>query len=261
VSLRPTTSRFIPYEAETADELAIARLHLYAYNTAATFVRPGTRVLDIGFGEGYGSEILTEAGAVYRGIETDPDMVEHAKARYGGDFDVYDGVSIPASDGEFDLILSLQVIAFFDDPVPWLRDIRRVLDPQGSAMITTPNRIHRLYEGQRPWNPHHAHEYVAAELREVLAKAFSDVTVYGIAAADPIDSAVKARGNRARRLSRLDPLGIRYRLPDSLNARVRRVLRHTAQPPFDREEFTLDRIWHDEESAETGLDLLAVVRP
>lgn len=258
--LRPTTSRFIPHEAESPDELAIALLHLYAYNVAAGLVRPGTRVLDVGFGEGYGSQILSEAGATYRGIETDPDMVEHARARYGGDFEAYDGTSIPAPDGAFDLVVSFQVIAFFADPGPWLRDIRRVLAADGLALITTPNRIHRLHEGQRPWNPHHAREYVAAELREVLETTFSGVQIFGIDADDPIASTVRARGARARKLARLDPLGIRYRLPDSLNARVRRVLRHAAQPKVDRAGFTLDRIRHDEGSAETGLDLLAHVR-
>jgi protein-L-isoaspartate O-methyltransferase len=81
--LKPTTVRFVPDEATSPDELAIAALHLYAYTTAAGLVRPGARVLDIGFGEGYGSRILAEAGAEYRGVEVDPEIVEHARSRYG----------------------------------------------------------------------------------------------------------------------------------------------------------------------------------
>ena len=108
--------------------------------------RSGHRVL------GYGSEILSGAGADYRGLEVDPEIVAHARERYGPVFETYDGSSIRAADGAFDLVVAFQVIAYLDDPVPWLREIRRVLDPDGTALITTPNRAYRLYDGQRPWN-------------------------------------------------------------------------------------------------------------
>ena len=260
MSLEPTTVRFDPGEATSPDELGIAVLHLYAYETAAALVRPGTRVLDLGFGEGYGSEILSSAGADYRGLEVDPEIVVHARARYGPVFETYDGCSIHAEEGAFDLVVALQVIAYLDDPVPWLREIRRVLDPEGTALITTPNRVYRLYDGQRPWNRYHAREYSAAEFSQVLETTFSDVTVYGIHAAEPIDSVVRARAARARRLARLDPFGLRYWLPESLNAPLRRMVRRTAPANVDRSEFTLDRIRHDEARVEDGLDLLAFAR-
>ena len=94
----------------------------------------------------------------------------------------------------------------------------------------------------------------------MLAETFSDVTVYGLHAEEPIASIVKARGDRARRLARIDRFGLRYRLPESFDARLRVVLRRTAQQGFDPDEFTLDRLWHDRE-ADRGLDLLGDVRP
>ncbi len=95
----------------------------------------------------------------------------------------------------------------------------------------------------------------------MLRETFGDVTVHGIYVAEPIDSIVRARADRARRLARLDPLGLRYRLPESVNAPLRRVVRRTAQPSVDRAEFSLDRIGHDVGAAADGLDLLAFVRP
>jgi SAM-dependent methyltransferase len=259
--LKPTTVRFVPGEASSADELAIASLHLYAYRTAASLVRAGSRVLDVGFGEGYGSRLLADAGAEYVGIEVDPEIVAHARARYGLRFDTYDGTTIDAPDASFDLVLAFQMIAYLDDPQPWLCEVRRVLDPEGLALVTTPNRVYRLFEGQRPWNRYHAREYSASELRAVLDLVFSDVTVYGITADEPIDYVVRARADRARRLARLDPLGLRYWLPESLNAPLRRVLRRAAQPAnVDRSVFGVDRVRHNLESAEAGLDLLAYVR-
>ncbi len=259
--LSPTTVRFVPGDAESADELAIAALHLYAYEVAAGLAEHGSRVLDIGFGEGYGSEILVDAGAVYRGVEVDAEIVEHACARYGPRFDVYDGTMIPAGDASFDLVVAFQMIAYLDDPQPLLREVRRVLDGEGLALITTPNRVYRLFEGQRPWNRYHAREYTAPEFADVLSETFRDVTVHGIHAAEPIDSIVRERADRARRLARLDPLGLRYRLPESLNAPLRRALRRTAQPDVARSEFSLDRIGHDLAAEADGLDLLAFVRP
>ena len=259
--LKPTTVRFVPDEATSPDELAIAALHLYAYETAAALVTPGVRVLDIGFGEGYGSRILTEAGADYHGLEVDPEIVEHAREVYGPWFETYDGSSIAAPDDAFELVVAFQMIAYLEDPQPLLREIRRILDPAGVALVTTPNRIHRLADGQRPWNRYHHREYTAAELREELEAIFGEVRVLGVFASEPIDSLVKARGARARRLARLDPLGLHHRLPDSVNARLRRVMRHAAQPSVDRSEFTLDRVWQSEDGAELGLDLLAFVRP
>jgi hypothetical protein len=101
MSLKPTTVRFVPGEATSPDELGIAVLHLYAYETAVGLVHPGTRVLDIGFGEGYGSEILSGAGADYRGLEVDPEIVAHARERLW----------------------------------PGLRDVRRVVHPCGRWLV------------------------------------------------------------------------------------------------------------------------------
>jgi SAM-dependent methyltransferase len=223
-------------------------------------VHPGTRVLDLGFGEGYGAPILRMAGAQYRGLEVDPEMVEHASAEYGADVALYDGTSIPAAEGAFDLVVSFQIIAYFENPQPWLREIRRVLSPDGTALITTPNRVWRLDEGQRPWNRHHAREYTAAAFRETLAQTFSTVTVYGVFAGEPIDSVVKARGGRARKLAKIDRLGLRYRLPESFDARLRGLLRRAAQDEVDASEFTLDRVRHQKDDVELALDFLAEVR-
>src|SRR5688500_17598103 len=103
MSIRPTTARFVPGDAKSPDEHAIALLHLYAYGVAAEMLSPGARVLDLGVGEGYGAPILIGTGADYLGVEPDEAMVDHARARYGARFEGYDGASIPAVDGAFDL--------------------------------------------------------------------------------------------------------------------------------------------------------------
>src|SRR6476659_7562689 len=98
----------------------MAALHLYAYDTAAGYVAAGTRVLDVGFGEGYGSKALLEAGAEYRGVEVDADIVKYARERYGPHFETYDGTHVDSPDASFDLVVVFQVIAYFEDPLPLL---------------------------------------------------------------------------------------------------------------------------------------------
>ena len=218
-------------------------------------------MLDLGFGDGYGGPILRTAGADYSGLEVDPGMVEHATAEYGTDVGLYDGTSIPAADGAFDLVVAFQIIGYFQDPQPWLREIRRVLTASGTALITTPNRVWRLDEGQRPWNRHHANEYTADAFRKALAVVFSTVTVYGIFGDEPIDSIVKARGARAKRLAKLDRLGLHYRLPESFDARLRALVRRAGQDDVDPSEFTLERVRHQADDVELALDFLADVRP
>ena len=71
----------------------MAALHLYAYNTAAGSSTPATRVLDVGFGEGYGSEALLEAEPNIGESRSMPDIVEHARERYGPHFETYDGTT------------------------------------------------------------------------------------------------------------------------------------------------------------------------
>ena len=251
----------MPHAAQSADERAVALLHLYAYHHAAGRLSPEAHVLDLGFGEGYGAPILRTAGARYSGLEVDPEMVEHAAAEYGVEVGLYDGTSIPTEDGAFDLVVAFQIIAYFRDPQPWLQEIRRVLGPDGVGLITTPNRVWRLDDGQRPWNRHHMREYTADEFRATLARTFPTVTVYGIFAGEPIDPVVKARAARARRLAKIDRLGLRYRLPESLDARLRGLVRRAAQDEIDPSEFTLDRVWHQHDDVELALDFLAEVRP
>jgi hypothetical protein len=81
MTLKPTTVRFVPGEATSPDELAIAVLHLYAYETAKGLVSPRARVLDIGFGEGYGSEILpTPAPSIGASRSTSRSSSMHERA-------------------------------------------------------------------------------------------------------------------------------------------------------------------------------------
>lgn len=106
---------------------------------------PGNRVLDVGSGTGYLARMLAttvgERGSV-EGIDAAPEMVAWAtrKARHLPNCRFREGTaeSLPYADGSFDLVVCNFVIRLLplDAQVPALREMRRVLRPGGSLLVT-----------------------------------------------------------------------------------------------------------------------------
>ena len=185
--------------------------HRAAYAFAIeTARREGSRaVLDLGCGTGYGTAEL--AGAlpdVYAIDRISPNAdARHPRAR----FVRADLNGMPLRDGCFDLIVSFQVIEHLEDPSHYLDTIARTLRPGGVALITTPN----LLESDRE-NPFHVHEYAPEELARCLDGYFEDVEMLGVTATAEPMAYYEARLRRIRTIVRVDPLGLRRRLPRGL---------------------------------------------
>lgn len=144
--------------------------HVVAYRFAAGRL-PGLRVLDAGCGEGYGSEILAERARAVVGTDLDGTIVRRAAGRYSrAVFAPADLLSLPYPEGSFDAVVSLQVIEHLARPREFLREIARVLGPQGLLVLSTPNRLTFSRDGIR--NPFHTFEFSPGELRGVLAPTF-----------------------------------------------------------------------------------------
>jgi SAM-dependent methyltransferase len=108
-------------------------------------------------------------------------------------------------------VASFQVIEHFADARPYLAEVARILRPEGTALFSTPNRLES--DGE---NPFHLREYTAEELAEVLSIHFEQVEVRGIRAHGPAARYHAERLRQIRRMTRLDPLGLRRRLPRGL---------------------------------------------
>ena len=84
----------------------------------------------------------------------------------------------------------------------------------------------------------------------------------GIAGNAEMNTLERARVARARRLARLDPFGLRYRLPEALLVRVRRLLTSIATRPTDGSDkagFSLDDVRCVESDLDDAAHLIAVI--
>ena len=263
--MKQTTERHSPDRVRTVEDSVIDAMHRYAYALVEEYARPNDRLLEIGFGEGYGSEIVRPWVVEYVGVEVDDDAVAHAAERYphpNSTFLVYDGETLDFDDSAFDLVISFQVLEHVRAPERFLAEARRVVRGGGSVLIVTPNRNHRLAEGERPWNRYHVREFSPDELEAVMHDVFDAVEIYGIHGSDVMNEIERTRVARARKLARLDPLGLRYRLPESIDTRLRASLRRRsvggAEPRPD--EVGPQHVHHSRDHIATSLDLFAVGR-
>lgn len=85
-------------------------------------------VLDVGCGDKPYLPILEPHSRSYRGIDVTP-------GRYVDDVGV--GEALPYPDASFDVVLCTQLLEHADDPLTVVREIHRILRPDGVALIST----------------------------------------------------------------------------------------------------------------------------
>jgi 2-polyprenyl-3-methyl-5-hydroxy-6-metoxy-1,4-benzoquinol methylase len=116
---------------------AIPGTHELVVRLASQLVAPGDRrALDLGAGSGALAELLQRAG--FEVVAADVKnyfelMTEFVQA----DFD--DPSFDRAFNGKFELITSVEVIEHLENPIGFLRAVRRLLKDTGIAILTTPN--------------------------------------------------------------------------------------------------------------------------
>jgi len=216
----------------------------------------GTRALDLGCGTGYGSaELADTLGSVVAVDRIAPDANARRPSAH---FLRADLNGIPLAPRSFDLVVSFQVIEHLEDPSVYLQSIAGLLRESGTALLTTPNRL--TSDGV---NPFHVREYTADELARSLGRVFAEVEMKGIGATPEVARYLEARLARIRRIMKLDPLGLRDRLPrrlvEWLFARFSVLVRRGIQQDEGLPEVTPDD-YPIGEADDACVDLLAVCR-
>jgi len=153
--------------------------HLARYRFAVQHMQPG-RTLDIASGTGYGANLLSQTpGVSVVGADLDQPAMAQARRDYPDgciSFMVADGCFLPFRDACFDSIVTLETLEHIDDDHGYLRELTRVLRPDGVCILSTPNKAYSLRH--RIVNPYHVREYVVGELLDLLGTYFAMVELY-----------------------------------------------------------------------------------
>ncbi len=142
----------------------------------------GRDVLEAGFGEGYGADLLAGVARRVTGVDYDESAVAHVRARYPR-VDALQGnlAALPLPDASVDVVVNFQVIEHLWDQSQFIAECRRVLRPGGRLLLSTPNRITFTPGSDTPVNPFHTRELNAAELTELLVDGgFAMEGVFGV---------------------------------------------------------------------------------
>ena len=133
-----TGERFVP---SCSGEIALEHYHRYFF--ALPLVK-GKRVLDIASGEGYGSHMLAREAAFVTGVDIASDAVTWSTEKYAcasTRFLQGSVTDIPLADASVDVVVSFETLEHVtgQEQEIMLREIRRVLVPDGLLIISTPN--------------------------------------------------------------------------------------------------------------------------
>jgi SAM-dependent methyltransferase len=176
-----------------------------AYVAAAQILGPG-RVLDLGAGTGHSFHHLAPRETV--GVDISAD----ALAGQDRETVVADMRALPFPDRSFASVLSVQSIEHVPDPERVLREVARVLEPGGTAIFVTPNRLTFL-KPDEIIDPYHFIEYDPQELRALCEGFFGEVELKGVYGSERYLALVAREKRLMERRLALDPLRLRRFLP------------------------------------------------
>jgi SAM-dependent methyltransferase len=170
-----TGERFIP---QLRGQIYYEHFHRYAVGLPMIHDKD---VLDIACGEGYGAAFLAMSARSVIGIDIDEMSIRHAAASYPAmnlSFRAGSASQIPLADAAIDVITCFETIEHLVEHEQMLREMVRVLRPNGRLLISSPNRL--VYSDARGYsNPFHVRELYFHEFRDLLRGFFPEVHIYG----------------------------------------------------------------------------------
>jgi SAM-dependent methyltransferase len=138
------------------------------HTVARRFLRVSAEdsILEVGCNTGYFMRryLLGKARKV-RGVDINEEAIAYAKARDGDDYYACcDSNALPFLDGEFDKVLCADTLEHVHDEAGTIREITRVLKPNGQLVLSTPHRFLDSLDSGYPQHRHYSLEELAGML-------------------------------------------------------------------------------------------------
>ncbi len=109
-----------------------------------------SRLLDVGCGVGQVVKALRDRGHAAEGVDVSEPNIRKAQ-EHVGHCQIYEGKQLPFPDDHFDGVGAFNVLEHVEEPEDFLRELVRVLKPQGRAVVSSPNFLRVL--GFRDYHP------------------------------------------------------------------------------------------------------------
>ncbi len=213
-----SAERWGPLWGARPDDWALSEeQQLPAYEAALQRVplKPGQRVLDVGCGVGDETARLDGRDRMVVGVDYSSQTAREAAAEFGPGgskgtdvrFAAMDGALLGLRQGVVDHACSSHIIEHFTNPALHVGELARVLAPDGTAFVITPNAPADFE------NPFHVYLFEPSHLRSLLSLFFSEVEVLGLEGDGELHADFAARRASGERLLKLDVLRLRRRLP------------------------------------------------
>lgn len=149
--------------------------HLERYHFAKKYC-DGAVVLDVACGSGYGTQMLSNVAKKVVGLDVDATSVDYCKSHIHKDnceFLLWDWVRIPFDDNTFDVVVSFETIEHIVDYHGFMKEVKRVLKPGGTLILSTPNYMWEVYK-----NIYHVSNFTTIHLVDLFHQYYKDFKVY-----------------------------------------------------------------------------------
>jgi len=191
--------------------------HTERYRLATRFVKESRLCLDAACGTGYGTAIIAEFAKKVVGVDIADDAITYARNHFLKPNVVFERMDLNEMrfpDDYFDCIVSFETLEHINDHENLLNQFRRILNPGGMLIISTPdiNVSHRLPSR----SPFHVHELRQEEFTSLLDKYFVIDKLFGQKIIESLDWLQRLTAKLVPFLQKLDFLKLRKILPGKI---------------------------------------------
>jgi len=197
---------------EDSNNVTVKRC-FFAYEWAKSFLT-GKVTADIGCADGYGTQYLADYTKSTVGVDYSEATIAEARKKHSAKANL-SFVSgkvppIPLESNSKEVVTAFQFIEHIAERKAFMQDVKRVLQPGGVFLCTTPNAKMSIAR-----NPFHVHEYTFDEMRKEATEVFDSIELWGVQGNEKVNLYYEENARWAKKILRLDPLGLHKLIPAS----------------------------------------------